>query len=571
MAAETDVLVDSDTVAGWLTSDEPLDEDQTDFLVDILATAPDEALDFLSGQVECHTARGGDVSALLRVIQSKARGKYAKAAVALLSARAAEGAGDSTSAREHINDSLAHRPDLEPALHDATQYAAARGDYTAADRYLRRAQIPSPLQRGLNEALAASAVDDVPRNSPCLCGSGRKYKACCRRGAVPGLAARAQLLYALLGSYAERSPGVEAIRALSERTAEPQRYAMFCLDVALFQGGLVEKFLAARGHWLRPEERDLIEDWRRVPFTLYETVDVKRGRGVTLRARPNGEPIHLSDKLFSTSARRLGLFCGRLLHDTTGPRLLAIPVPVPRHWRRAIEELLASGPSPEQIADFFAPEPPTQVRNSDGDAVHDCRVTYTANQAEQTFDRLREQLVQTGDDLLASHRQLPDGRTLSIGEIRRDHDEFTVTANSPTRLAELEDLLHNVAPDATEQNRHTERLSPDPEPDGREGRTVILETYFLDECHEEDQANERISLDAEAAWLDNPGVIGNLTPRQAAASTDPAILSELHATLDDVEATLLDTKREGRPTAGLMNPDRLRQTLALNGSRAFAE
>jgi hypothetical protein len=559
--AETDILLDAQTLAKWLT--EPLEVDQTGFLLEALATAPEEALDFLSCQVECHTTRGGEVGGLLQALRSQARGKHAKAAVALLSARAAEGAGDSTSARDHIHDALTHRPDLEPALHDAAQYAAAHGDYVGANNYLRRAEMPSPLQRALDEALAASTMDEVPRNSPCPCGSRRKFKACCRRSAVPALAARAQLLYALLGSYAERAPGVEVIRPLAERTADPERYAMFCLDVALFNGGLVEKFLAARGHWLRPEERDLIEQWRGIPFTPYETLDVQRGHGVTLRALPDGEPIHLADRLFSTSTQRLGLLCGRVLHDTAGPRLLALPVPAPRHRRRALQELLAAGPSAEQIADFFGPEPPVQARNSDGDDVHDCRVTYSVNQAQRVFDTLAEQLTQTGDDLLASHRQLPDGRTLNIAEIQRNGDEFTITANSPARLAVLEDLLRSVAPEATERNRRIERLSPEPDPDGREGRTVILETYFLDGCHDEDEANNRMSLDAEAAWLDNQGVIGNLSPRQASRSTDVAILAELRSTLDDIEAAFLDAQRQGRPTAGLMNPDRLRHVLAL--------
>ncbi|MGH9216188.1 MAG: hypothetical protein ACRDZS_08030, partial [Acidimicrobiales bacterium] len=112
--------------------------------------------------------------------------------------------------------------------------------------------------------------------------------------------------------------------------------------------------------------------WRRIPVTLYEALDVAPDTGVTLRALPDGDPIHLADKLFSQCAQRLELFCGRLLHDDTGPRMLALPVHVARHRRRELVSLLASGPSIEQIADFFAPEPPIQFRNSDGDDLYDC-------------------------------------------------------------------------------------------------------------------------------------------------------------------------------------------------------
>jgi hypothetical protein len=562
VAAENELLIDVETVVGMLTDGGSPDGDQTQFLLDALACATDDALGFLSGRIECHTARDGVVELRLAALRSHARSREEKAAVAVIAARAAEGAGDSATARDLLDEALTLRPGLEPALHDAAQYAAARGDYATADRYLRRAERPSPLRPGLSEAIAA-APSDVGRNSPCPCGSSRKFKACCRRAALPALSARAQLVYALLGTYAERAPGLEMIAPLLERTEDPERYAMFLLDLALFQGGLVERFLAARGHWLRPEERQLIEDWRRIPVTLYETLDVARDTSVTLRALPDGDPIHLADKLFSQCAHRLELFCGRVLHDNTGPRMLALPVHVPRHRRRELTGLLASGPSLEQIADFFAPEPPIQLRNSDGEDLYECRVTYWVPRAQRTFDRLAQRLTQTGDEVIAWHRDLPDGRVLNLGQIDRAGDDFTVTANSPTRLAELEAQLRDVAPDAVERDRRAERLSEDP--DGREGRIVISESYFLDASSPADarEAAERLSRDVETSWLDTPGVIGDLSPQEAAASGDPAILAELRSTVDDIEATLLQAQRAGQPTAGLMSPHRLRNALAL--------
>lgn len=569
MSAENELLIDVETVVGVLIDGGSPDGDQTQFLLDALVSATNDALGYLSGRIECHTAQchttqGGGIEPQLAALRSHARSREEKAAVALIAARAAEGAGDSATARDLLDEALTLRPGLEPALHDAAQYAAARGDYATADRYLRRAERPSPLRPGLSEVIAAAATaSDVGRNSPCPCGSGRKFKACCRHAALPALSARAQLVYALLGTYAERTPGLEMIAPLVERTENPERYAMFLLDLALFQGGLVERFLAARGHWLRPEERQLIEDWRRIPVTLYETLDVARDTSVTLRALPDGDPIHLADKLFSQCAQRLELFCGRVLHDDTGPRMLALPVHVPRHRRRELTGLLASGPSLEQIADFFAPEPPVQLRNSDGEDLYECRVTYRVPRAQQTFDQLIQRLTQTDDDMIDWHRDLPDGRVLNLGQINRAGEDFTITANSPTRLAELEAQLRDVAPDAVERDRGAERLSEDP--DGREGRIVIAESYFLDASSAADanEAAERLSRDVETSWLDTPGVVGDLSPREAAASRDPAILAELRSTVDDIEATLLQAQRAGRPTTGLMSPHRLRNALAL--------
>ncbi len=562
--AENDLLIDVETVAGMLTAEDSLDGDQIRFLLDALTSATDNALSSISGRIECHTAHGGVVEPQLAALRSQARGREAKAAVALLAARAAEGAGDSTTACELIDEALMVRPALEPALHDAAQYASARGDYVTADRYLRRAELPSPLRPGLSDAMAATAMaSDVGRNSPCPCGSGRKFKVCCRRDAPAALAARAPLVYALLGTYAERAPCLEMIKPLIDRTEDAQRCGMFLLDLALFQGGLVERFLAARGHWLRPDERDLIEDWQRIPVTLYETLDVARDTSVTLRTLPDGDPIHLADKLFSQSAQRLELFCGRLLHDGTGPCMLTLPVHVPRHRRRELVSLLASGPSVEQIADFFAPEPPIQFRNSDGDDLYDCSVTYQVPHAQQTFDHLVGRLTQTGDELVVWHRHLPDGRVLSLGQIHRSGEDFTITANSPARLTELEAHLRDVAPDAVAGDRHTERVSQDP--DGREAQTAILESYVLDaeSAGDAGESADRMSRSAEVSWLDTPGVIGDLSPHQAAGSSDPTIRAELRSTVDDVEATLLQAQRAGRPTAGLMSAPRLRAALAL--------
>ncbi|MBW0009034.1 MAG: SEC-C domain-containing protein [Pseudonocardiales bacterium] len=574
MTAQNDLLTDAETVAGMLTTEGPLEGEHIRFLLDALSCAPDDALGLLTGRVECHTAQYdttqydttqyGVVEPRLAALRSQARSREEKAAVALVAARAAEGAGDSATARDLLDEALTLRPGLEPALRDAAQYAAARGDYATADRYLRRAGRPSSLRPGLSEAMAATAqAGDVGRNSPCPCGSGRKFKACCRLTALPPLSARAQLLYALLGTYAERAPGLEMIAPLIERTEDPDRCAMFMVDLALFQGGLVERFLTTRGHWLRPEEHRLIEDWRRIPVTLYETLDVARDTSVTLRALPDGEPIHLADKLFSQCAQRLELFCGRVLHDGTEPRLLALPVHVPRHRRRELAGLLASGPSMAQIVDFFGPEPPVQLRNSDGEDLYDCGVTYRVPRAQLTFDDLLQRLTRTDDEVLAWHRQLPDGRVLNLGQIERAGEDFTVTANSPTRLADLEAQLRDVAPDAVEHDRHAERLSPDP--DGSQARRLIVESYFLDKGSEDDpaEAADRVARDAETSWPDTPGVVGELSPREAAASGDPATLAELRSTVDDIEATLLQAQRAGRPTAGLMNPHRLRDALGL--------
>jgi hypothetical protein len=267
--------------------------------------------------------------------------------------------------------------------------------------------------------------------------------------------------------------------------------------------------------------------------------------------------------LFSQSVQRLDLLCGRVLHDRSAPRMLAATIPIPRQRRRELADLLASDPPPQKIADFLAPEPPVQLRNSDGDDVYDCRAVYRVPDSERAFDHLTDRLTRTGENVLASHRHQPDGRVLNLGVIERAGAQLTVIANSPARLAHLEALLREAAPDALEQQRHAERLSPDP--GDQEARTLILDSYFLDTgiVGEQGEAADQLSPDAETSWLDTDGIIGDLSPRQAAASSNAAVRAELRSTIDDIEAILLQTQRAGQPTAGLMSPHRLRDTLGL--------
>ena len=124
--------------------------------------------------------------------------------------------------------------------------------------------------------------------------------------------------------------------------------------------------------------------------------------------------------------------------------------------------------------------------------------------------------------------------------------------------------MREVAEDAVEQDRHVEPLSQNP--GDREARTLIVDSYFMDASTvaDETDAAEQLGRDAEIRWLDDPGIIGDLSPRQAAASSDPAVRAELRSMVDDIEVILLQTQRAGQPTAGLMSPHRLREALGLD-------
>ena len=114
--AENDVLIDVETLVGMLTGEDPLDAAGVRFMLDALTLATDSALGFLSAQIECHTAQNQVsrrvVEKQLAALRSQARSREEKAAVALIAARAAEGAGDSTTACDVLAEALTLRPGL---------------------------------------------------------------------------------------------------------------------------------------------------------------------------------------------------------------------------------------------------------------------------------------------------------------------------------------------------------------------------------------------------------------------------------------------------------------------------
>jgi hypothetical protein len=82
--------------------------------------------------------------------------------------------------------------------------------------------------------------------------------------------------------------------------------------------------------------------------------------------QPSLPSNHARLHLRAAAARRLDLFCGRVLHDGARARLLSLPVPVDRSDRGELLALLASRPSAQELAEFVAPRPAPCLQNADG-------------------------------------------------------------------------------------------------------------------------------------------------------------------------------------------------------------
>jgi hypothetical protein len=124
----------------------------------------------------------------------------------LLQARAAEGCGRSDEARLLIGSCLTAAPGLVPAVRDAMEYELCAGNWARAFELassLGDDGIATPLLRTLGQLREpVHGAERAGRNQSCPCGSGRKYKACCRvkdlEGGTHPLPLRAPALYATI-------------------------------------------------------------------------------------------------------------------------------------------------------------------------------------------------------------------------------------------------------------------------------------------------------------------------------------------------------------------------------------
>lgn len=479
-------------------------------------------------------------------LRRTASGLGEQAAAALLVARQAEREGRADDAAGLVEEALQQVPDLAPALSDAAEYAATRGDVARADELLARAGLPSnELPRSLLRQLSTLPMGSVARNQPCPCGSGLKYKKCCLPNEPHPLPLRAQLLHHLLLAYAARPGHRELVQSLQMLSVPEADSA--CTDLVLFGLGIAERFLRHRGGWLREDERDLLSGWVRAPLRLYEVESVSPGREAVVRALPDGEPVVLRDRIFSEGARPLDLVLARLMHDGARLALFANHFAVHRMRRAELLRLLASDPDAFDIAAFFGPQPAPEVRNRDGHELVQCEATYEVTD-DSAWDRLAAGLSADGPDRLVAQ----DDRAIK-GSVRRDGVRWIVEADSLERLRELQALVTTAAPDA----RHISESSvPLADAVDDTGPAEAPEMPAPAAEPELDELMERYIRDYEQRWVDEAiPALGGLSPREAAEQGGEA-LAELRALLDD-----LDWMHQRQDSA--MSGERIREMLGI--------
>ena len=480
-------------------------------------------------------------AALLEAARRAAGTPVQRAAAALLAARAAEGDGRPVEAEELVLEALDHDPDLAPALWDAADYAATRGDAAGADAHLRRVgATPEDGLRGALRPLLVSPPRTTPRNSPCPCGSGRKYKQCCLRTPSYPLSTRAPARYASIAAYAMRAPNVEVAQELAE-LIEPEA-TLFALDLAIFDGGVLDDYLDERGDLLPGDELAMVERWHSVALAPYEVTAVRPGASLTMRPLLGGDQVRLADRSLSAGVRRLDLLVARVLDDGDGPVLLAHPLRADRRRRRALLELFDGGYEPWEVAAFFGPQPLPLLRNREGHLLVQCTATYDLPEAavEAAWRRLAAELEEDdGPDRLLAIGQLDDGEEVIRGSVHRQRRQLTLTANSVERLGELQQQVLAAAPGSrlvSESIVPMGELLAEGGQDPQATADSDAQAQRLGLSPEEEAALlEQVMIEYEQRWLDQQlPALGGGTPRQAAAEGG-STLAELHALLDDLQ------------------------------------
>jgi SEC-C motif len=522
----------------------------------------DAALEAAGARIADEPEREPVAAAMVEAVAGATRG-----VPLLLRARAAEGRGDVLAAEGWLEKAASADPQLSVALADLAELRSLRGDAREAWRLYQRAGVDFDVPAfAVLRQFVRPPAGDVSRNQPCPCRSGRKYKMCHGRELRHPLPMRADWLWTKIVAFASRVRQVDVLLDYAEilaggEAASAARRAMgdpLVVDLAIFEGGLLDVFVEECARLLPDDELALTRSWLETDRRLLEVVEANAGVSVSCRDLLTGEDIDVHDKTMSTTLEPLDLIYGRPLPDGGGVlRMLDTPRLIPRMMRIGLLGLLRSEPEGEEIAEFFAPRSrPLELRTSEGEDVVMCEARYDVADPDTVWERLAAGLEETEEWTLTELVDMPGRGSVVRGSIRRKGDRLVVEANSLERLRRLQQRL----------------LAADPEARLIDESSVPIET-LLTERQQEGEHDDRddtgltpeqqqealgaVMRRHEETWpdIELPALSGR-TPREAAS--DPELRRELEALLDDFEWT-----QRRQPEAPQMDIDRLRRELGM--------
>lgn len=462
--------------------------------------------------------------------------------------------GESAEAERCLRRALEADPDFAPALAELATIAEERGRAAEAVEHLRRLGVPSddPQLRRLQDA-ARWGRSATGRNAPCPCGSGRKYKACCLGRELPPLAERVDWLYAKAVAFANR-PAERALLiglagALTRGPGAPELLDALSeplvTDVALFEEGLLERYLGVRGDLLPEDERALAASWLHRPRSLLEVTGAAPNGQLELRDTRDGRRWVVPGGPARDAPRPGELLLARVCAAGDAQRFVGPTLGIPLRLRDSLLDLVAAEPDAWDWLDWLAAAtaPPT-LTNTEGQQLVFCEADYRVGDPDAAARALADGFDEAEDagPGRVFHQMLDrDGGRWVRGTVRLDGDRLRIEANSEARFDELQGRIAALVPEAQRLGVRRTGIEaaiaeasagegPAPGPQQVPGAEELVAEYLAD--------HDRRWLDMEIPAL------GGRTPREAA--DDPTRRGDLLRLLGELERTSGSPERAAR-------------------------
>ena len=438
-----------------LVDRQELDElpaDLADNLLELLGADPAVAEALADSLLGILGTGAGALDRFVRVLGPHARGRRS-APVHLLAARAAEAHGDAVAGERALRRAIQADAGCTPAHEDLAWYLEDRGDLAGALRHLRQAGVPDDDPQVQRLTQAQQGRPRVGRNDPCPCGSGTKSKRCCERTGGP-LPDRVAAVFDKARAYVERPLHRAPLLRLAEARAGDagdERALLGALgdgllhDVALFEDGWLEDFLAARGPLLPDDERELVRSWLDISRSLFEVVAAPPGEGLELLDLRSGERVTVRER---TASRRFAVgvaLFARVVPDGRGHQLAGGVVPIPVQHRETLLGFLRTAPGAAEMCAWVAAlEAPTSSRTTEMEPTVLCEATYRVADPAQAARALAEHYDVDDEGTRFVEWVEGDGRRWPRGSIELDGDRLRLETNAEPRLERIKGVVEEV-------------------------------------------------------------------------------------------------------------------------------
>jgi hypothetical protein len=541
-----------------------------------------------------------------RILVQRASAPTHVAAARYLEALVAEEREEPLVAQAALEIAVEASPHWTPGVARLAWYRSDRGDAEGALHLFRQLEddgFSSSDRRVIERALrhGARPPGRLPgRNTPCWCGSGRKFKNC-HFGQPPmvPLEERAEWLYQKAVNYlhhgnrealtdllsvalarADLSTSAELTDDLIDSDAVRQALGdPLVLDLVLTELEWFGCFLADRGDLLPPDEALMAQTWELTPRTLYEVVDARPGEGLALRDLRSAETVEVSERSFSRQGRAGMVFCGRAVPVGSTFQLIGGLFAVPPGNEAEVLDLLDDGNAIEIAAYVARSERPPALYNREQEPLTLRTVTVAVPdgkamravlakhyESDDSPEGTEDSDEHDGPDGVTSRwvelHDIGDGEHVMRARLRLDADHLEIEANSVARMDRvLETLTGELGPlDIVSQTSTPLRTLDDVRASRPSGVALTDPVELPPEAL---TAMEELRTRYEDRWCDQsiPALSG-LTPRQAAA--DPTRRETLQRLLLSFEHDDGDDPDAAPPFT--MRPERLRSLLGLTGA-----